>query len=225
VDGERVSFDYGRNDRADENREIPLAIRLNSLLTTQTSSLTLFYTSLQHTLHPSHSYSNRSISNSTSKPKVDISTGPTPLEHIRTAPLRLLLIRPLTTREHVAQLWLASVRTWPTQPARGYINDVENDPPPEEVIVNFSQAAKGAAAAGGPGSDIKVLSGRWWDKFERGRMDEGEDEKWEVGVWSEWSMADIPMMDKVEENSSEESQRRGERKVVFVSRYLFAERR
>lgn len=224
MDGERVGLVFGNGDRANMSREIPLAIRLNSLLTTQTSSLTLFYTSLQHTLHPSHS--SRSLSNSTSKAKIEISTGPTPLDHIRTAPLRLLLIRPLTTREHAAQLWLASVRTWPTQPKRGYINGVDNDPPPEEVIVNFSQAAKGAAAAGGPGSDIKVLTGRWWDRLERGKMEDDGAEKWEVGVWSEWSMADIPTIDYTGEGVDEgQSQEIKERKVVFVSRYLIAERR
>lgn len=131
--------------------------------------------------------------------------------------MRLRLIRPLATREHVAQLWLASVRTWPTQPLRGYQHGVDGDEAPEEVIVNFAQAAKGAAAAGGANSDVKILAGRWWDKASQ----EEEGGKWEVGVWSEWSFMDLPMED-AGENEEEDTGRK--RKVVFVSRYLIAER-
>jgi hypothetical protein len=89
--------------------------------------------------------------------------------------------------------------------------------------VNFVQAAKGAAAVNG-GMDIKVIAGRWWDRVARGdRGDEGQEGRWEVGVWSEWSMADSPSLPEFE-GDGEMGQKREKRKVVFASRYLISDR-
>lgn len=55
-------------------------------------------------------------------------------------------------------------------------------------------------------------------------MEEG---RWEVGVWNEWSMLDMPgeeITRDEEEVDGRLETRRGE-KVLFVSRYLIAERK
>lgn len=88
--------------------------------------------------------------------------------------------------------------------------------------MNFSAAAKGAAGAGG---DVRVITGRLWERHERG--EEVEEGRWEVGVWSEWSMLNMPgeeiTGDEEEVDGRVETKR--EKKVLFVSRYLIAERK
>lgn len=203
-------------------------------MTTQSSSLTLFYTSLAHTLNPSsRSSSTYRQSDIKTDPSVSVNVAVTPLEHIRTAPIRLRLLRPLPIREHAACLWLANVRKWPKAPQRLHIEDPEEDEdevPPDEILVNFASAAKGAS---GLGADIKVITGRWWERHQRvtdqvvdapGESDV-EMRRWEVGVWSEWAIVDMPCQDvedgrEVTTSCTEESSK----KVLFASRYLIAER-
>lgn len=94
--------------------------------------------------------------------------------------------------------------------------------------MNFAQAAKGAAGVSGPGADVKVIAGRWWDRVERGeKVDDGESGRWEVGVWSEWSVIDLPVEEEGEGMGGMEDVEvlRSGRKVVFVSRYMIADRR
>ena len=166
------------------DRDIPLSVRLAQLTSTESASLTLFYTSLYHTLNPSSRTPNKRPQNtshtSTDPPKPDIDPPKviSALSHIRTAPIRLILTRPASGRMHNAHLWRATVIRWPklaytprALTGRRSAEDEESEEAPEELIVNLSIPSNSARRTG---VDPRVVEEKW-----RSEGPSGEGEGWE----------------------------------------------
>lgn len=230
-------------------RDPPLSMRLASLASAESAALTLFYTALYHTLNPSARKPAKRPRPPLHAPQ-QTETNPqeetqpqaiSALSHIRTAPIRLVLLRPGSARVHNSHLWVAAVLRWPRiarpdplQQKQRHGQD-ENEESPSTILVNLALPSNSTRATG---VDPRKVEERWRAEGSGssvagqgasqdqglGWVDDGRElvSTWEVGVWSGWDMMDLPL-DPGYGESERSAKRKEARKVLFATRYLVAE--
>lgn len=209
-------------------RDIPLSMRLSSLVSTESASLTLFYTSLYHTLNPTsrtpvkksriHPHQGHEIEPTTTSKAI------TPLSHVRSAPIRLVLMRPVSTRSHQSHLWHATVLRWPRTTLMSNTPSDKTEDEPDEIVVNLAVINNNSRPVG---TDPRRLEEKWnLEGANRSGADQAGEARelvstWEVGVWGDWSILKLPGgcagVAGVEESLAG-------LKVLFASRYILAEK-
>ena len=162
---------------------MPTSMQLANLLQTTNSSLLLFYTSLQRILYvPSR------IAQGIKKPG-PVLPATTPLQHLRTAPLVLRVKALAGKRTHSGTIFVCEVSSFKRadtdvsammdqlkQAESGEGDEME----PVRVVLVIQSAPHECPRVG---LDPKVIVGK---------MDEGMNRAWEIGVWTPFS--DVPVM-------------------------------
>lgn len=171
-------------------------MRLASSLATEASAVTLFYASLRRT----HAKRTNPIDTNNLALTHTHSTALThpALDHIRTAPIRLKLLYPASTRSHVGHLWRAGVLRWPTADTTSHV----------EVWLNLAVPKFGF-------TDLSVDPRTLLEKSSR--VDNLGKHHWEVGVWAEYNLMDFPIYG---EGDNDEMPK----EVLFATRYLVVDR-
>ena len=209
-------------------RDMPTSIHLAQVLHTANSSLVLFYNSLQRTLHPPARPPKPAFGGKTTT----LDQTPTVVQHIRTAHIRLRPTSLAWDRTHNGIVLSCDVvkRKDPageTMLLSGPGQGVEPNEEDEAVLLLLQPVPHESARLG---VDPKVVVGK---------MREGSDKRWEIGVWAPYQEMDLPAEPQLgEERSDLESSASDEgdealgeaapkstpeRHVLFASRYLIAE--
>ena len=215
------------------HRSPPPSLRFASLLSSTNSSLLLFYTSLQRTLHPPtdnpHRYPHRSA-------EVQTVITPSAIQHLRSAPIVLRLSESVQGRTHQCIIMWCEVLNWSTpshatvatsstDEESGDLNNVVQSAKPRRILVAFQPVPHECPRLG---VDPRLAERKLSEVHTGPRV-------WEVGIWGPSSGVQLfythqEMQSLTEVNEGMNVEGEGEKKdqittVVFASRYLIAEAR
>lgn len=163
-------------------RQPPLSLQLSNLLSAQQSSLMLFYTSLHQILHPP-------ARATPARPRVgaplrlaqpllatESPAGPSPLVHIRTAPIVLVDLEPVPGRNHGTAIFRGNVFRWPLHiKSETDGGSRRHEGEGREVLVVLQPVPSECPRVG---VDPRAI----------GRRAGGN----EVGIWEPWSVVESP---------------------------------